>query len=542
MPRYTVQAPSGKTYEIEGPDGATPEQLGQFILSQNRDERVAMQQQKDRELYDPTKGMSTTDKVLAGIGKGITDLARGAGQWVGAVSRDDVAEARRLDAPLMNTKAGRVGEFVGKAVPVAASSVLIPGAATVGGATAIGAGAGALEPSTSTRETLGNITLGGAAGAVGQKAGNWVANKLGERAANKAAQFSAQQTANAQRLQAARTASGQGYVIPPSDVQPQGALMEALGGLSGKIKTAQVASQRNQGVTDSLARKAVGLNPDDALTRDVLKSIRSQAGAAYDQLRNAGTVVADKTYNDALDALLKQSNGAAKSFPGLKADKLDEVVATMRQPSFDAGDAIDATKVLRDLSETAYGQGDKALAKAYRGVSDALEDALDRHVAQTGSPDAVKAFRDARKLIAKTYTVEKALNGETGAVSAQALAQQLRRGKPLSGELKTIAEIAEAFPKATQALKEAPKALSPLDFGAAGIGLAGSGGNPLAALGLAARPAARSALLSAPMQRNALRDLAAPTSRLANVADNPLSRLLYGPVGAVGGLALMNAE
>jgi hypothetical protein len=107
-------------------------------------------------------------------------------------------------------------------------------------------------------------------------------------------------------------------------------------------------------------------------------------------------------------------------------------------------------------------------------------------------------------LIAKTYSVQKGLNSETGSVSAQALAKQLEKGKPLSGELLTVAKMGSAFPKATQSLKETPKAISPLDwFAGGGASIATS--NPLPMLGLLARPAARSYLLSPAAQRAALR-------------------------------------
>ena len=112
------------------------------------------------------------------------------------------------------------------------------------------------------------------------------------------------------------------------------------------------------------------------------------------------------------------------------------------------------------------------------------------------------AFRKARQDIAKSYSVQKAVNPATGDVSAQSLARELVKGKPLSGDLRTIAEVGNAFPKATQALKESPKAVSPLDFafgGGAGIAT----GNPMALGMLAARPAARSLLLS-PMYQGLL--------------------------------------
>lgn len=119
---------------------------------------------------DATEGMSTLDKVRAGFGKAVVDTGRGIGQMVGAVSRDDVAESRKLDASLDATTAGRVGNFAGN-LAMALPTVAVPGAATLRGAAAIGAAQGFIQPSTSTTETLQNTGLGAAAGAGGVAAG-----------------------------------------------------------------------------------------------------------------------------------------------------------------------------------------------------------------------------------------------------------------------------------------------------------------------------------------------------------------------------------
>lgn len=119
---------------------------------------------------DATEGMSTLDKVRAGFGKAVVDTGRGIGQMVGAVSRDDVAESRKLDASLDATTAGRVGNFAGN-LAMALPTVAIPGAATLRGAAAIGAAQGLIQPSTSATETLENTGLGAAAGAGGVAAG-----------------------------------------------------------------------------------------------------------------------------------------------------------------------------------------------------------------------------------------------------------------------------------------------------------------------------------------------------------------------------------
>jgi len=508
-------------------------QSGPWAAYQQRGESPESQA-RFKQMLDPTSGMSTFDKFAAGAGKAVVDLGRGAGQWLGLVSRDDVAESRKFDAPLMKTGAAQLGNVAGN-VAMLAPTAMIPGANTYAGASTIGAVTGALQPSASSTETLANIGLGGAGGA----AGKFLGDKAGAYVSNKLAQNTAAQGQNAQKVAAAKEAMDAGYVIPPADLS-NSKLVEAVSGLSGKIKTAQQASQQNQAVTNRLAKQALGVAPDAPLTVDTLNAIRGKAGQAYEAVSNTGTIQPSQTYADALDKIVAPFKKAAQGFPNAKPNPIIADIDALRSPQFDAASAVAKIKELRGAADSAYAQGNKDAGRALKDAATALEGAIDEHLTKIGAPaDLLSGFRDARQLIAKTYTVQKALNAETGDVSAQVLARELAKGKPLSGDIKTAAQAGLSFPKATQALKESPKALSPLDFGAAGLGLVGSGGNPLAAAGLVARPVARAALLSGPMQRNALANAGSVTQ------PNVLARLLAQepvslPVGVLSGTGIAN--
>ncbi len=106
------------------------------------------------------------DRYLSGVGKMQTDIGQGIGQVVGLQSREDVGNKRALDAELMSTGAGKAGAITG-AVATTLPAAFIPGANTVAGSAAIGAGLGFLQPSMSTGETIQNTGLGGAAGGLG---------------------------------------------------------------------------------------------------------------------------------------------------------------------------------------------------------------------------------------------------------------------------------------------------------------------------------------------------------------------------------------
>lgn len=123
---------------------------------------------------DPTEGMSGFDKFAAGAGKAIVDTGRGLGQMVGLVDRKDVEESRKLDSSLMNTSAGKWGNFTGN-VATTLPLAFVPGANTIKGAALIGSLAGLALPSTSTEETLKNTGLGTLAGGGGVLAGRTLA-------------------------------------------------------------------------------------------------------------------------------------------------------------------------------------------------------------------------------------------------------------------------------------------------------------------------------------------------------------------------------
>lgn len=377
----------------------------------------------------------------------------------------------------------RVGDLAGTGAGTAAR--LIAGGA-VGGASA-----GLVNPEDSGMGAIIGAALPASVQAAG-KAGSFIRSKMANESAATAAQ----------KFEAAANGAKAGYVVPPADLQP-GMTTELLSGLSGKIKTAQVASQKNQAVTDSLARKALGLNADDVLNEEVLQGIRNQAAQAYAPVKAAGIVKADSTFAKTLDGIEQTYKGANSAFPGLAKDEVGNLVSSLRVKEFDAGGAVDAIKVLREQADKAFRGGDKGLGKATKEAAEAVESQLERHLSGMGDTEALSALREARKLIAKTYTVQKGLNTQTGNVSAQELAKQLAKGKPLTDDLLTIAQMATAFPKATQALKETPKAFSPLDWAAAG-GASMASANPLPMAAMFARPLARGYLLSQPAQRAAL--------------------------------------
>jgi hypothetical protein len=442
--------------QVEFPDDMSDDDIAKAI------KRNALSYNQAEPKINATEGMSTTQKVLAGIGKGMTDLGRGAGQALGIVSDKEIADARALDEDLMSTGAGKVGNVVGQ-IASAAPAMLIPGANTYAGATLVGAATGALQPVTEDESRLTNTALGAAGGVAGQKLGNVIGNAV----SNKLAKNALMKSRNATRDASLQAGLEAGYTVPRSLYNPT-FLSNRIESIGGKAATLQQASIENQQVTNNLVRKALDLPEDAPLSMGTIEKVRKQA---YDPYK----------------AVSELSPGANKTLQELKQARAD------------------ATGWFNAYNRSAS-PADLAKAKEFQSVADISEEVLEDYAKAANKSDLIPQLRNARKTIAKTYTVERALNKGTGDINAAVLGRLYDKNKPLSDGLDQIGRFATAFPKVARSNQDGAgiSALEPLSAGMyAGLGQMATG-NPagLLAGGLPLlRTPARSLALSRLMQK-----------------------------------------
>jgi len=270
-----------------------------------------------------------------------------------------------------------------------------------------------------------------------------------------------------------------GYVVPPSTVNPSW-LTNKLESVAGKAAVGQEAAKRNQAVTNALAKKALGLADDAPLTEDTLRAARKQAGKVYEEVSQ-----------------LKPTD-KMEWFPRFHEKDLVGQLAKARES---ASDAWKASKMGNSEARDAARAFDAQAASIHKDIVNIAK--------ANGREDLVKALTEARTKIAKIHDVEKALNFGDENISAPIIGRQLDKAgmAAKSGELRTIGQMAEAFPSVMREGARVPSSgvsgtdaaasalLGTVGYGAAG----GPAGMAAAALPLLRSPA-RSLVLSNPYQ------------------------------------------
>jgi len=289
-------------------------------------------------------------------------------------------------------------------------------------------------------------------------------------------QLAKEQKLNAVRDATLRAAQQEGYVVTPGSVSPTGKNI-ASERIAGKTHLEQLASVQNQTVTDKLARRAAGLPETAPLTSATMQDIRkTEYTKGYEPIKQIGEVKTDPAFLDDLISVENKYAGAGASFPGAVPEDVTRLIKNFTVDKFNSKDAIEVTRTLREQAKGNFRKGDDALAKAQIDVSNALENQIERALSASNNPkaaDMLEQFRLSRQRMAVSHTIEDAIKEGSGSVIAAKLARDIQSGKYVSGDVKTIAEFANVFPRVAQ---------TPSQIGAPGAGtimgrsLGGAGG------------------------------------------------------------------
>lgn len=444
MAKFVITGPDGAKYQINAPDDATEEQVLAYAQSQFK------KPEQTKEKFDPTEGMSGTDKFLAGMGKAFTDIGRGGGQMLrdalpqgaadalGLPTGSDIEETRRLDRALMNTGAGTAGNIAGALVPALATAAL-PGANTITGAAAGGALMGALQPVTGDESRLFNVGLGGAFGAAGQG----VAKGIG-RVINPI-----RNAQNAEVSRLAQVAASEGIPLDAAAVtgskplQAVNAVMENLPFTAGKEAA---KGQARQQAFNAAVLKRAGINANNAAP-EVLAAQKQALGKTFEDIagRNAINFTG---LNSQLDDIVNQ---ASRRLPPDRAGAIANTVEDMRSQLQDgilAGTNYQGWRT--ELGRMA--RGNDAEAHYFSQLKKALDKAFS---AQVSGADAA-AWRQASSQYGNLKTIMNAMGGAganpaTGNIAPAQLNQAFtsamsREGKALGrGELNDLVRVGQTF-------------------------------------------------------------------------------------------------
>jgi hypothetical protein len=286
--------------------------------------------------------------------------------------------------------------------------------------------------------------------------------------AARAPSLARQEAENSVRDRTLKEAREEGYVVPPSS-SGGGFLSRRLESIAGKAAVGQESAVRNQRVTNDIIRRELGLPKSAGISEDSLEALRHRLSAPY---REVSAISPDAA----------------------------ETLKQLRQVRFDANAQHKFYRALPNPETLTK-------ANALDDQAAALEQSLERMAINAGKPNLVSELRDARRQIAKTHDVERAMNIGTGDISAKDLGNFMDRGKKITGGLATAGRFSRAFQSYSREGATVPtpgvsksEALAAMMLGLGGYAATGNAyGMAAAALPLASGPV-RNMLLSRPYQ------------------------------------------
>lgn len=434
MRTYTITDPSGKVHTIDGPEGATREQVIAKIQ-----ERLSTQPKTDP-YVTTAQNQSALQNALAGAGGAVHGLYLGAKQLLGKATPEEIADHRRAMEGLRSTTAGTVGEFAGN-VGAAIPAALIPGAQTLVGAGLTGGALGALQPVQGDESRGTNVALG----ALGGVAGNAIARGISRllqpvpRLPNSGRD---EGIAAAKRLGIDNLTAGQ--KTGSLALQQAEAVLSRTPGAAGafdRIKdTHQIALNR-------AAAKSIGENADD-LSESVIARASERIGNQFNDLSAKSNVVLDDSFKGLADKL-KANNDMLGPFKNPQIESLVDKSYALAQMKNIPGNVYQTIRSeLTSSADDAFRSGNSSAGRALKDIRNALDDA-----AKSGLSTAdQKAWDEVRKQYANMSALLKGKTIKGGNVDQNLINNamikynnKLYKSGKTSGGLSDIGKYAEAF-------------------------------------------------------------------------------------------------
>lgn len=476
MAKFEVKV-EGAKYEVDAPNEETAWLWANQTHMQGKILPTESTIDKRQETYNPTAEMSTPQLLAAGAGKSVYDTARGLGQITGVLDKKQIEEADALDKPLMKTNAGVAGNIGGQVMQMIAPGGMLRKTKTaqkaiqslndVRGGSLIppvigSASFAATQPVTGDDSRAGNMVEAGLAGAAGQAGVNKLVT-MGRNAAAQEASKLLEKSQNSIRDKTLKESIDSGYVVTPT-LANGSKTAKTIEGLTGSARANQLAMVRNQPNTNRLAKEYLGIGDDVPLSDDILDVARQPHNQVYEEIASLPAIK------------------PAPGYLGTKAPVTKDgraVLEELKQTRFDAKEYHRHSNITGDPNSAKQARALDAKAKE-------LETQLEDMAQASGNPGLVDRFRSARRELAKINTIENVVNPATGDVDAVALGKLYKKGAPLDGAAKKIADFANAY----SGIAKVPgpgygAGVTAVDAGLMSGGLAG--GNA----GLAALPAAR---------------------------------------------------